>query len=207
MSGRKKDREPTGPQAPSPSGLSPEDTELWARVAGQARPLRKRRRPAEPPELPPEARDAEPGRADAPAPPPRQQRQAGAPARPALPPLAPGAAPGVDRRTADRLRRGQLPIQARLDLHGMTQDEAHAALSDFVPEARAAGLRTVIVVTGKGRRAGEGSGLTARGVLWQMVPRWLNGADLRPHVLAFAHAQPRDGGDGALYVLLRRTRD
>ncbi len=212
MTKRKTIRDKLGRGDPARGGLSPEDADLWARVAGGAKPLPKRGRPVETPTAPSggsePAADREDGAPPSPLPPSRRQDQAGSPARPVLPPLAPGAAPGVDRRTADRLRRGQMPIQARLDLHGMTQDEAHAALADFVPEARAAGLRTVIVVTGKGRRSERGGGAgSGRGVLWQMVPRWLNDADLRPHILAFAHARPRDGGDGALYVLLRRMRD
>ncbi|HKX07659.1 MAG TPA: Smr/MutS family protein [Stellaceae bacterium] len=117
-----------------------------------------------------------------------------------LPPLAPGESPGVDRRTAERFRRGQLAVEARLDLHGLTQEKAHRALASFVLEAHASGLRTVLVITGKG-----GSG-DARGVLREAVPRWLNEGDLRPRVLSCAWAQPKHGGAGALYVLLRRQR-
>jgi DNA-nicking Smr family endonuclease len=117
-----------------------------------------------------------------------------------LPPLAPGESPGVDRRTAERFRRGQLSVEARLDLHGLTQEEAHRALASFVQQAHATGLRTVLVITGKG---GFGD---ARGVLREAVPRWLNEGDLRPRVLSCAWAQPKHGGAGALYVLLRRQR-
>jgi len=117
-----------------------------------------------------------------------------------LPPLAPGASPGVDRRTAERFRRGQLAVEARLDLHGLTQEEAHRALASFIQQAHATGLRTVLVITGKG---GLGD---ARGVLREAVPRWLNEGDLRPRVLSCAWAQPKHGGAGALYVLLRRQR-
>jgi DNA-nicking Smr family endonuclease len=116
------------------------------------------------------------------------------------PPLAPGESPGVDRRTAEKFRRGQLAVEARLDLHGLTQEEAHRALVSFVQQAHASGLRTVLVITGKG---GFGD---ARGVLREAVPRWLNEAGLRPRVLSCAWAQPRHGGGGALYVLLRRQR-
>jgi DNA-nicking Smr family endonuclease len=118
----------------------------------------------------------------------------------ALPPLSPGESPGVDRRTAEKFRRGQLAVEARLDLHGLTQAEAHRALASFVQQAHAGGLRTVLVITGKG---GFGSG---RGVLREAVPRWLNEGDLRPRVLSCAWAQPKHGGAGALYVLLRRQR-
>jgi DNA-nicking Smr family endonuclease len=117
-----------------------------------------------------------------------------------LPPLAPDAAPGLDRRTAERLRGGALPIEARLDLHGMTQAEAHRALDTFLARAVEAEKRCVLVITGKGgRMAGDG-------VLRAAVPRWLNEAPNRARLLAFAPAQPQHGGAGALYLLLRRRR-
>jgi len=134
-------------------------------------------------------------------PPPAAPAEAPRAPRPPLPPLAPGAAPGIDRATAEKLRRGRLPIEARLDLHGMTEAEAHRALLAFVLGAWRRDLRSLLVITGKGGRA-PGS----PGVLKRAVPRWLNEAALRPAVLAFAAAQPRDGGAGALYLLLRRRR-
>ncbi len=112
-----------------------------------------------------------------------------------------GGCAGIDRRQALRLKRGQLAIEARLDLHGMTQTEAHRALAAFVARADATGKRALLVVTGKGHAAG-GTG----GVLRAAVPRWLAEPALRERVLATAPATPRDGGSGALYVLLRRMR-
>ncbi|MGH6981326.1 MAG: Smr/MutS family protein [Stellaceae bacterium] len=106
---------------------------------------------------------------------------------------------GIDRRQELRLKRGQLPVEARLDLHGMTQAEAHRALAAFVARGHAAGKRTLLVVTGKGTREGTG-------VLRAAVPRWLTEPALRDRVLSIAPAVPRDGGGGALYVLLRRAR-
>jgi DNA-nicking Smr family endonuclease len=111
------------------------------------------------------------------------------------PELTHGAAPGVDRRTAMKLHRGQMQIQGRLDLHGRTQDDAYRALTSFIDGARGAGRRSVLVITGKGQ-----------GVLKSAVPRWLNQPPLRAHVLSFGYAQQRDGGSGALYVLLRKSR-
>ena len=105
---------------------------------------------------------------------------------------------GIDRANAERLKRGQHPIEARIDLHGMTQEEAHRALTVFIRGARAGGKRCVLVITGRGRAGG--------GVLRTAVPRWLHEPEFRPHLLAIATAQPRDGGAGALYVMLRRTR-
>lgn len=119
---------------------------------------------------------------------------------PRLAPLNPGRSGDVDTRTIERLRRGQLRPGARLDLHGLTQAEAHRALERFIPQARDAGKRCVIVITGKGSVSAGG------GVLRNAVPGWLNSPSLRPSVLAYAEAIPRDGGGGALYVLLRRVR-
>jgi len=117
-----------------------------------------------------------------------------------LPLLAPDASPGLDRRTAERLRRGLLPIEARLDLHGMTQEEAHRALNAFLARAVEAEKRSVLVITGKGGRT------SGDGVLRAAVPRWLNEAPNRTRLLAFTPAQPKHGGAGALYLLLRRQR-
>jgi DNA-nicking Smr family endonuclease len=120
---------------------------------------------------------------------------------PTAPELAPGAAPGLDRRTAMRLRRGRLDIEASLDLHGMTRAAAHGALTSFVLAARRRGLRCVLVITGKGLR-GEGAG-----VIRAELPHWLNDPSLRPSIVAYAQAQPRDGGAGAFYVYIRRDRE
>lgn len=117
-----------------------------------------------------------------------------------LPPLAADASPGLDRRTAERLRRGALAIDGRLDLHGMTQEEAHRALDAFLARAAQAGKRCVLVITGKGGRS------LGDGVLRAAVPRWLNEAPNRGRLLAFAPAQPQHGGAGALYLLLKRRR-
>ena len=123
------------------------------------------------------------------------------PAPPGEADLSHGAGPGLDTRTRLRLRRGQIDIQRRLDLHGMTQVKAQDALTAFLAAAQADDLRSVLVITGKGlTRQGE------TGVLRREVPRWLNQPPLRSWVRAFSHAAPRDGGEGALYVLLRRKR-
>lgn len=116
--------------------------------------------------------------------------------------LADGDLTAVDRRNADRVKRGTYGIDARLDLHGLTQASAHSALRAAVHRGRTHGHRCLLVITGKGLRTEGG-----KGVLRQQVPLWLNMADLRPHILGFHRAQPRDGGDGALYVLLKRIRD
>ena len=94
------------------------------------------------------------------------------------------------------MRRGRYPVEAVLDLHGLTQAEAHRALSRVIAASRAAGQRCILVVTGHGRMSG--------GILKAAVPRWLDEPELRRHVLLIAPARPPHGGHGALYVLLRR---
>ena len=118
-----------------------------------------------------------------------------------LPELEPGAGAGVDKRTAARLRKGQLRIEGRLDLHGMTQAEARRALDQFLARAHDAGRRCLLVISGKGLRE-DGS----TGVLRAALPGWLNQSPNRARVIAFSQATPRDGGEGALYVLLKRKR-
>jgi DNA-nicking Smr family endonuclease len=105
---------------------------------------------------------------------------------------------GIDRANAERLKRGLHRIEARLDLHGMTQAEAYRALSTFIRASRDAGRRCVLVITGRGL------GQSRPGILKSSVPRWLEEPELRPHVLAIAPAQPHHGGPGATYLLLRR---
>jgi DNA-nicking Smr family endonuclease len=174
-----------------------EERALWrAAMRGVAR-LTKHIGATEPPA------DDPPPTAEAPAPKVAKPARRAVPRPPvAKPPdLAPGVAPGVDRRNAERLRRGERRIDARLDLHGMTQDEAHRALNAFLDRAERAEWRCVLVITGKGR-----PGTSAGGVLRAAVPRWLNEAPNRARLLAIAAAQPKDGGAGAMYLLLRRKR-
>jgi DNA-nicking Smr family endonuclease len=107
---------------------------------------------------------------------------------------------GIDRANAERLKRGLHRIEACLDLHGMTEAQAHQALAAFIHSSSEAGRRCVLVITGRGL------GPTGPGVLKSAVPRWLEEVELRRKILAIAPAQPRDGGAGALYLLLRRHR-
>ncbi|MEQ8699449.1 MAG: Smr/MutS family protein [Bauldia litoralis] len=114
-----------------------------------------------------------------------------------------GDSPGVDKRTATRFRRGLMPIEATLDLHGYTRESGRSALTSFLEGQQAGGRRCVLVITGKGLK-GES---WAPGVLREAVPGWLNAPPLRGIVLSFSFAQPQHGGSGALYVLLKRRRD
>ena len=176
---------------PEPGG----DEGLWRAVTAGIAPL-KRPAAAAPAAVAPEPPGKKPAKqAEAVA------KPAPAPPTPAdLPPLEPGRAAGVDKRTAQRLRRGQLAIEARLDLHGQTQDEAHRRLVHFLAEAHESGLRNLLIITGKGRVGEQG------GVLRRMVPRWLAQPPNRARVIAVSEAQPKHGGAGALYVLVKRRR-
>jgi DNA-nicking Smr family endonuclease len=186
----------------------PDDLALWKEVAREAKPIRRRavaRKDASEPEPPAKPKAAEKEPAAAPVRPARKRPapfSPPAPAKPAKsgpPPLERGEIAGVDRRQAERLKRGRTAIEARIDLHGMTLENAHRRLTGFLERAQEDGKRAVLVVTGKGVREGTG-------VIRAQVPRWLNEPRLRPLVLAFEYAQPKDGGMGALYILLRKRR-
>jgi len=131
-------------------------------------------------------------------PPPASSKSAPASAPPAPPPR-PKAPPlqRLDRRMRQRVARGRQPIDARFDLHGLTQADAHAALSRFLRAASARGARLVLIITGKGSRSGEG-------VLKRQVPLWLALPEFRDLVIGFEEAHVAHGGEGALYVRLRR---
>lgn len=168
--------------------LSSEDRDLWQRVTEGTKPIsgRKARAPKAPTPAVPRT-------------PTRRARMAEPEERDGQTPLTHGSTAGLDKRKAERLKRGKLPIEARLDLHGRHLEAAHAAVTRFLADAQADGKRCVLIVTGKGR--GEG------GLLRQEVPRWLNETGNRGRVVSFDYAQPKDGGAGALYVLLRRIRE
>jgi DNA-nicking Smr family endonuclease len=192
------------------SGLKDEDRALWQHVTRDAKPLAKREpppaRPAAPeaPAANPEPnikKDSPPAR---PLPRPPSRPRPAAPAKRTEPALEHGRAAGVDRRRTERLRRGRLPVEAKLDLHGYTQEQAHSALDHFLGEVQARGLRCVLIITGKGTTTENALG--AGGVLRSQVPRWLNEPANRSRVLAFDYAQPKHGGLGAIYVLLRRKK-
>ncbi len=111
--------------------------------------------------------------------------------------LAPGA---LEAKFKRHLARGRIGIDARLDLHGAQQAEAHARLTRFIEHSRRKGHRSVLVITGKGSAGAFGE---ERGVLRRLVPEWLRQTPLAPHIIGLAPAAPQHGGAGALYVLLR----
>jgi DNA-nicking Smr family endonuclease len=176
-------------------GLSDEERALWDSVAKQIKPLRKKHRIAAP-RVSPEAETPEAASAvlrpktmiPVAVPPPK---------KPMVPPLAP-----LGRRERSQLSKGKKEIEARLDLHGMTQARAHRALSGFLHQAHGDGLTFVLIITGKGKIGAE----SERGVLRRQVPQWLSQPEFRSFVVGFEEAHIGHGGAGALYVRIRRTR-
>jgi DNA-nicking Smr family endonuclease len=176
--------------------LSYEERVLWTTVTQSIEPLRATpaaaadavdEAPVETPKPPRPAARAKAAPAKPIAPP--------APRKPAAPPLAP-----LGRRMKQRVARGKHAIDARFDLHGLTQAQAHADLLRFLRNASARGARLVLVITGKGRGVEPG-------VLRRQVPQWLSLPDFRELVVGFEDAHIAHGGEGALYVRLRRTPD
>jgi DNA-nicking Smr family endonuclease len=174
-----------------------DDAELWARVTRTARPLKTDRvtRVAAPskPKQPSERKTA---------------RASVSEARPKPAAAAPSGS-GLDRQTARKLGSGRLAVEARLDLHGLRQRDAHTALRKFLKRAQAQDYRHVLVITGKGASREEPTSFyehERRGVLREAVPRWLSRGDLAPLIVSFSEAPRRLGGEGALYVRLRRPQ-
>ena len=167
--------------------LSDEDRVLWNLVARSAKPLKGKAVPAGAllpiPAESPAAAPAQGATVSIAAPKPRRQH----------------VAHELDRPTLDRLGKGKLPIEGRVDLHGMSQSEAHELLFSFLRRAHAGGIRYVLVITGKGSSSG------GEGVLRRAVPAWLATPSFRPLVSSYDHAALKHGGSGALYVRLRRT--
>ena len=206
-----------GPAADTPDE-GDDGERLWKKLAEGVKPLKETRHKRHVPPAPP-ARPARmepavrPKASAAPVTPPPPRRPA-VPAGP--PPLVPGQLAGLDRRSGEKLRKGQMPVEAKLDLHGMTQEGAHASVVRFIGAQHAAGARCVLIVTGKGGRAADpfrpkaaASRFTfspGRGILKEALPRWLNEPRLRAHIIAVQPASRAHGGEGAVYVLLKRKR-
>jgi DNA-nicking Smr family endonuclease len=175
--------------------LTDEEMALWSGVARSIKPLRPAK--AKPAIKPPVAA-AETKRA------PQRAAKLHQPPAPSPAGKPPQLAP-LDRREKKRVARGREAIDARIDLHGMTQSEAHDALVHFLRRAQTKGARLVLVVTGKGSRTAHDSD-RERGVLRRQVPLWLALPEFRPFIVGFDEAHLAHGGAGALYVRLRRVR-
>ena len=120
---------------------------------------------------------------------------------------SPGRAPGIDRNTSLKLKKGNMQIEYRLDLHGLSQEKARSALEQCIAVSKSNHLRVLLVITGKGQKKNhenEAPPMSNFGVLRRVVPQWLTEPPLSGFVLAFSPAQPEHGGSGALYVLLRK---
>ena len=174
--------------------LSEEERKLWESVARQVKPLRAS------PRLPrSHAVEAEsPERVPVAPPRPPSPLKVASPQKPQVPPLAP-----IGRRERAQLSRGKREIDARIDLHGMTQTRAHRALLGFLQRAHHEGFTFVLVITGKGKIGAESD----RGVLRRQVPHWLALPEFRALVVGFEEAHIGHGGEGALYVRVRRARN
>jgi DNA-nicking Smr family endonuclease len=172
--------------------LTPEERHLWGKIARQVIPLARAtitEQSADGTDThPPPSSDGASASGSSLA---RERRPQ---SHPVPPPLAP-----IDRKARQKLARGHDPIDARIDLHGRTQAQAHRALRKFLLDAQAAGSRYVLVITGKGRDQEQG-------ILRRQVPLWLEAPDLRGLVVGFDTAHAGHGGAGALYVRVRRTR-
>jgi len=171
--------------------LRDDEHELWKGVTRSIKPLRPRA-----------TADDEPTATLARKAPPPAKRAASAlapaPKAAPLPALAP-----LGRRMKQRLARGTEEIDARLDLHGRTQGQAHSALLNFLRNAQARGARNLLVITGKGTREFAGE----RGVLKRQVPMWLRLPEFRALIVGFEEAHVGHGGEGALYVRVRKLRE
>lgn len=174
--------------------LSDDEHALWTGFTRSITPLRRAKNSSEPPigaeSVPPAVKPTSAG---------ERRRETPPPAR--TPPLAP-----LDRRLKQRVARGREPIDARLDLHGLTQRQAHTELLRFLERAQADGARIALIVTGKGAERDQRDGTVERGVLRRQVPIWLSLPEFRSFVIGFEAAHAGHGGQGALYVRLRRAR-
>ncbi len=188
--------------------LSAEERALWHKVAESATPLGPRAATHAP--LSAKAKPKKP------APQPLREFRIGATAQTAPPRLDTGLNLGdelasapvkMDRRAFQNMNRGKLKPEARIDLHGMTMDQAHPRLMRFILTAHASGKRLVLVITGKGRKPRDEGPIPVRhGILRHQVPQWLSQPPLSQAVLQITQSHQRHGGEGAYYVYLRRHR-
>ena len=189
----------------SPRGLRPDEQKLWQRVADTANPLN-------PPKLPgPDPVGDDTSDAVSPAPDAKTFKVNGHASAPrpkttvSQAPLSGNETIRMDRKAFDRLKRGKLHPEAKLDLHGMTLAQAHPALIGFILSAHSSGKRLVLVITGKGKDRDDGNPIPVRrGILRHQVPDWLRQSPLGGVILQVAPAHIRHGGGGAYYVYLRR---
>ena len=186
--------------------LRPDEEELWQQVAKTAVPLHDR--PVRPPILKSAKSESETKPAQKSPVEPIQPFQVGSKARTDTRIPAPAkSTPIMDAKAYSRMKKGRLDPEGRIDLHGMTVAEAHPELINFILRSHQKGRRLVLVITGKGQGAGEPGPIPyQRGILRRQVPHWLTQMPIAPLILQTSPASPKHGGDGALYVYLRRHR-
>jgi DNA-nicking Smr family endonuclease len=180
--------------------LDPDERVLWETVARTAEPLRGGKA-ASPPA---DSEEPKPKKASASAKTPSAPATAPTPAPPPAP--AKHRLEPIDRRLHTRLGRGTASVDGRLDLHGLTQREAHNKLRSFLAEAQRRNARLVLVITGKGRAERASLFEDQRGVLRRSVPQWLSSPEFRVFVSGFDEAHRTHGGGGALYVRVRKLK-
>jgi DNA-nicking Smr family endonuclease len=185
--------------------LSAEEIALWLAVAKTVSPRPARRLPEAPAAPAPEGGPAKQPDPSRPANPPGKARPTPPASAHKPPPLEP-----LERRLRQKLARGRIAPDAVFDLHGLSRQDAHVAMRQFLSQAQRNGAKLVLVVTGKGGRgAAQAEGRTedeAAGVLRRSVPQWLRGPDYHSIVVGFEEASRPHGGAGALYVRIRRPR-
>lgn len=191
--------------------LRPDELELWQQIARSTDPLHKQQPPQPKPKgLPKRANVKETG------PKPIAPFKAGQSAQfrteTILPPVSTSDrlrndVVAMDAKAFGRMKRGKLVPEGRLDLHGMTLDQAHGALVRYILTAQARGFRLVLVITGKGEREDPYDPMPRRrGVLKTQVPLWLRMPPVAQAVLQVTEAHRKHGGGGAYYVYLRKRR-
>lgn len=187
--------EPEPGSSPKPGPAAPETPAPPPRIRAKPPPL-----PTPQPRVAP--KPGKPGAA--------QPKAIKAPSATGLPEPVGRPEPGLDRNTAKKLSRGDRAPDARLDLHGLTADRAHAKLDAFIAQAIGAGHRCVLVITGKGGRHAEADQAPwmrrRHGVLREEAPRWLTTGRFARHVVGIYQAHARHGGGGAFYVYLKKSR-
>ena len=188
--------------------LAPEELDLWRKVTSKTKRMDLSNLAT--PELPPEPvapRAKRPTRAALLGKPQGKQRIPSHDLAPSLPEQIRANPVQMDKKAFGKLKRGKLVPEGRIDLHGMTLDRAHPALTRFILSSHAQGRRLVLVITGKGKMRDEGGPIPVRyGVLRHQVPQWLSMPPLGSVVLQVSQAHISHGGGGAYYVYLRRHR-
>lgn len=190
-------------------GIDPEERALWLKVVESADPLN----PGKPANI--ETLRRAVAAVNSPVKPAQQPFRMGEKAKytavnrlqPSLDDHYANVSSNMDKRNFDRLKKGKMQVDGKIDLHGMTLAQAHPALTGFVREAHHSGKRLLLVITGKGKPGRDDWVMPARhGVLKHQVPQWLAMQPLAPLVLQVTQATQKHGGTGAYYVYLRRQR-